>query len=81
MFIFYLLAKTPYLVVTDKRVFCVSDFGRKLSIPLNKITVVVTHRWFKQLHIAAPTGRMHLFGVRNTAQLYDVINALLNEKQ
>lgn len=81
VFVFYLLAKTPYLVVTDKRVFYVSDFGRKLSLPMNKITVTVTHWWFKQLHIAAPAGRIHLFGVRNTAELYDMISALLNEKQ
>ena len=79
--VLYLLAKTPYLVVTDKRVFYVSDFGRKLSMPLNKLTVTVTHWWFKQLHIAAPTGRIHLFGVKNTAELYDIITALLNEKQ
>lgn len=79
--VLYLLAKTPYLVVTDKRVFYVSDFGRKLSMPLNKITVTVTHWWFKQLHIAAPTGRIHLFWVKNTAELYDMITALLNDKQ
>jgi hypothetical protein len=78
---FYLMAKTPYLVVTDKRVFYVSDFGRKLSIPMNKITVTVTHQWFRQLHIAAPTGRIHLFWVRNTAELYDTITALLNDRQ
>lgn len=81
VFIFYLLAKTPYLVVTDKRVFYVTDFGRKLSLPLNQITVTVTHQWFRQLHICAPVGRIHLFWVRNTAELYDIINALLNEKQ
>ena len=81
VFVFYLLAKTPYLVVTDKRVFYVSDFGRKLSLPLNKITVTVTHSWFRQLHIAAPAGRIHLFGVRNTAELYDIIAALINEMQ
>ncbi len=79
--VFYLLAKTPYFAVTDKRVFYVSDFGRKLSLPLNQITVTVTHQWFRQLHIGAPTGRIHLFWVRNTAELYDIINALLNEKQ
>ena len=79
--VLYLAAKTPYLVVTDKRVFYVSDFGRKLSIPMNKITVTVTHHWFRQLHIAAPTGRIHLFWVRNTAELYDMITALINEKQ
>ena len=79
--VFYLLAKTPYLVVTDKRVFYVSDFGRKLSLPMNKISVTVTHQWFKQLHIGATTGRIHLFWVRNTAELYDIINAVLNEKQ
>ena len=81
LFLFYMMAKTPYLVVTDKRVFYVSDFGRKLSIPLNKITVTVTHHWFRQLHIGAPTGRIHLFWVRNTAELYDIIAALINEKQ
>ena len=79
--VLYLLAKTPYLVVTDKRVFYVSDFRRKLSIPLNKVTVCVTHWWFKQLHIAGPAGRIFLFGVKNTAELYDTICALLNEKQ
>ena len=79
--LFYLLAKTPYFVVTDKRVFYVSDFGRKLSLPLNQITVTVTHWFFCQLHVGAPAGRIHLFWVRNTAELYDVINALLNEKQ
>lgn len=81
LLVVYLLAKTPYLVVTDKRVFYVSDFGRKLSLPMNKITVTVTHRWFRQLHICAPTGRIHLFWVKNTAALYDMINAVLNEKQ
>ena len=78
---FYLAAKTPYLVVTDKRVFYVSDFGRKLSIPMNKITVAVTHKWFGQLHIAAPTGRIYLFGVRNTAEVHDIITAVINEMQ
>lgn len=81
LLVLYLLAKTPYLAVTDKRVFYVSDFGRKLSLPLDKITVTVTHWWFKQLHIAAPAGRIHLFWVRNTAELYDMITALINEKQ
>lgn len=81
VFLFYMLAKTPYLVVTDKRVFYVSDFGRKLSIPMNKITVTVTHWFFRQLHIGAPAGRIHLFWVRNTAELYDTITAVQNEKQ
>ena len=79
--VLYLLAKTPYLVVTDKRVFYVSDFGHKLSMPLNRLTVVASHRFFRQLHIAAATGRIHLFWVRNNAQIYDMICALLNEKQ
>lgn len=79
--LFYLAAKTPYFVVTDKRVFYVSDFGRKLSLPITKLTVVVSHNWFGQLHVAAPTGRIHLFWLKNTAELYDVITALLNEKQ
>lgn len=81
MFLFYMLAKTPYLVVTDKRVFYVSDFGRKLSIPMNKVTVTVTHWFFRQLHIGAPAGRIHLFWVRNTAELYDTITAVQNEIQ
>ena len=81
VFVFYKLAKTPYIVVTDKRVFYVSDFGRKLSIPMNKINVVVTFSWFKQLHICAAVGRIHLFWVRNTAELYDIITAVINEKQ
>lgn len=81
VFALYRAAKTPYLVVTDKRVFYVSDFGRKLSIPMSKINVVVTFPWFKQLHVCAPVGRIHLFWVRNTAELYDLITALINEKQ
>lgn len=79
--VLYLLAKTPYFVVTNKRVFFVTDFGRKLSLPISKITVIVTHRWFNQLHVAAPTGRIHLFWMRNAAELYDVINAQINEIQ
>ena len=81
VFLLYRVAKTPYVVVTDKRVFYVSDFGRKLSIPMNKINVVVTFPWFRQLHICAPVGRIHLFWVRNTADLYDIITAVINEKQ
>ena len=79
----YLLSRVLkiHLVVTTKRVYLKAPFAARLNLPLRRISAVGTglFHYLSITSAAGFAGQIRLFFVPKYLEVYDTINALLNE--
>lgn len=68
------------LIVSNVRVYGRIPFGKKLDLPLDKISAVGTS-FLKGIDVGTSSGRIHLKFVKNRDEIYSVIGKLLIERQ
>ena len=68
------------LVVTDKRVYGRTAFGKQVDLPLDSISAVGTSM-FKGIAVATSSGRIKFLGISNRDDIHKVISQLLVERQ
>lgn len=75
----YIFSKNM-LVVTDKRVYGKTSFGKQVDLPLDSISAVGTSL-FKGIAVGTSSGRIKFLGISNRNEIYEVIKKILAERQ
>ena len=78
--VFYLSAKKIQLTVTDKRVYGTAVFGKRVDIPLDKISAVGTGA-FKGISVTSSSGAIKFTMISNNNEIHAEISKLLLERQ
>lgn len=84
VFIFFLLtylyARKMHIVVSNKRVYGESVFGRKVDLPIDSISAI-GKKWFKGIGVATSAGKIVFFGFKNRDEIYETVSNLLVKRQ
>ena len=78
-FIFWSFSKMS-IIITDKRVYGTSSFGRRVDLPLDSITAVSTS-WFSGITVSTASGVIKFYCIKNSSVVYESINVLLINRQ
>lgn len=77
---FYLYSSKMQLIVTDKRVYGKTAFGKQVDLPLDSISAVGTSM-LKGITVATSSGKIKFLGISNRDDIHKVISQLLIERQ
>ena len=78
--ILFFATSTCSMTITDKRVYGKTSFGKRVDLPLDSISAVATGM-FKGLTVATSSGKIQFFDIANQAEMYEILNTLLVERQ
>ncbi len=78
--IFYALTSKTSLTVSNKRVFGTAAFGKRVDLPLDKISAVGTSM-LKGIAITTSSGAIKFFMISNHNEIHSAIAKLLVERQ
>ena len=76
---FWAIAKME-INVTDKRVYGIARFGKRVDLPLDSISAVSTGI-LKGIAVATSSGKIHFTGISNNKEIHGAISKLLMERQ
>lgn len=79
--IFLCWYSTSDIVVTDKRVYGRACFGKRVDLPLDKISAVSTMYMFKIIGVSTSSGIIRFMYVENANEIHEIINRLLLDRQ
>ena len=80
IFIVYLITKSMSIVVTDKRVYGKTYFGRSVDLPLDSISAVGS-TWLKGIAVSTSSGRIAFLLIKNAKDIHTAIRSLLINRQ
>ena len=80
LLIFAAAIQKTEITVTDKRVYGITTFGKRVDLPFDSISAV-SMSIFKGIAIGTSSGRIVFKGIGNRDDLYATINKLLIERQ
>ena len=80
LLLFYFYSSKMQIIVTDKRVYGKAAFGKKVDLPLDKISAVV-QIVFHGLTVVTAGGKVTFVGIKNRDEVYMAITDLLMERQ
>ena len=78
--IFYFMNRKVSLTVTDKRVYGTAAFGKRVDLPLDKISAVGTSA-FKGIAVTSASGAIKFSMIKNNDEMHHAISQLLMERQ
>lgn len=81
LLIMIMFANDPIIVVTNKRVFGKTIFGRQVDLPLDSISAVGYFSYFKELRISTSSGIIKFAFLKNSEQVYNIVSQLLSQRQ
>lgn len=68
-----IINKSSYLVVTDKRVYGKSGFGKRVDIPIRQVSAVGQSNFFQNVTVASSSGKISFF-LSNVNEVATIIN-------
>lgn len=68
------------LVVTDKRVYGNTSFGKQVDLPLDSVSAVAIYR-NNGISVATSSGKILFNKIKNRAEIYQIISSLLVNRQ
>ena len=80
LWIFYWVISKMQIVVTDKRVYGKTSFGKQVDLPLDSISAVGTSV-FKGIAVGTSSGRIKFLGISNRNEIYEEIKKILADRQ
>lgn len=78
--LFYAWVSKTSLTVTDKRVYGTAAFGKRVDLPLDKISAVGTSM-FKGIAVTSASGAIKFLMIANHNEIHAAISGLLLERQ
>lgn len=78
--LFFRIQSYIEIVVTNKRVYGKTCFGRRVDLPLDSISTVGTS-WFKGIAVATSSGKISFILLKNAKSIHKEITALLIDRQ
>ena len=79
-FVVYFAMHKIELTVTDKRVYGIASFGKRVELPLDSISAVGTGL-FNSITIATSSGKIAFVGVQNRNEVHKALSGLLIGRQ
>lgn len=76
----YNMTKKGELSVTNKRVYGIALFEKRVDLPLDSISAVGTS-WLWGVDVGTSSGRIHFKLVKNKNEIHSVLSKLLMERQ
>jgi len=76
----YFLAEKSELIVTNKRCYGKTIFGKRVDLPLDSVSAISTSL-LKGISISTSSGRITFYGISNRDDMHKSLNALLVERQ
>ena len=77
----YLALRNSELTVTDKRIYGVVAWGKRVDLPLDSISATSTKKFLKTLSVSTSSGFIRFRLVKNYDEIYNIINNLLINRQ
>ena len=77
--IFYYATHKIELTITDKRVYGVATFGKRVDLPLDSVSSVGTGH--NKIAVATSSGKIVFWGIKNYEEIHKSLSALLVERQ
>lgn len=68
------------LVITDKRVYGVATFGKRVDLPIDSISAAGISSW-GGVDVGTSSGRIHFKLIKNKNEMHSVLNNLLMQRQ
>lgn len=68
------------MIITTKRIYGKTKFGKRVSIPLNNISFVSLSS-FSGISLGTSSGIVKFYGVKDRNTVYEKVSQLLNNKQ
>ncbi len=78
--LFYLINHKMEIVVTDKRVYGKTSWGKRVDLPLDSISAVGTGL-LKSIAVGTSSGRIHFYLIKNRDEVHEEISKLLSSRQ
>ena len=78
--IFYMWISKMEMIISDKSVYGVAAFGKRVDLPLDSISAVGMNI-FKGIAVSTSSGRIVFHGIKNRDEIHEVLSALLIERQ
>lgn len=78
-FLYFVISKEQ-IVVTNKRVYGRTSFGKQVDLPLDSISAVATSL-FKGIAVGTSSGRIKFLGISNRNEIYEEIKKILADRQ
>ena len=78
--IFYNVSSKIELTVTNKRVYGITAFGKRVDLPLDMISAIGTS-WFKGVAVTTASGAIKFRFIKNRDEIHREISKLLVERQ
>lgn len=75
------LLSTYKLTVTNRRVYGVVKFRKRVDLPMDSISSVSITPWSKGCSISTSSGNINFLGMKNYQNIYECLNRLLIERQ
>lgn len=80
LLVFYLDINKMQIVVTDKRVYGRTSFGKQVDLPLDSISAVGTSL-FKGISVGTSSGKISFLAISNRDEIYGEIKKILADRQ
>ena len=79
--VFYFAVTGNNIIVTDKRVIGKTFFGKKVDLPIDKISAVSSFSLLKGVGVATSSGVIRFAFVKNATEVNEALSSLLIERQ
>lgn len=79
--ILYFALHSYQLIVTDKRVYGKTTFGKRIDLPLDSISAISKMNFLKGVSVSTSSGRIKFLVLKNSNEIYDMLSQLLLERQ
>lgn len=77
----YLMSYKTEMIVTDKRIFGKSLFGKRVDLPFDSISSISKIKLLKGISAATSSGKISFLLITNNEAIYEKISKLLIERQ
>jgi hypothetical protein len=78
--VYYMYVSKTELIITDRRVYGKTAFGKRVDLPLDSISAVGTSM-FKGIMVATSSGKIKFLCIKNRNDIHKELSALLINRQ
>lgn len=79
--ILFLWLRSYQLTITDKRVYGIAAFGKRVDLPVDSISAISKIRLFKGIGVSTSSGKIKFLNLKNYHSIYDSLIQLLITRQ
>lgn len=80
LIVFFMIVKQNKIIVTDKRIYGQTPFGKRVDLPLDSVSAVST-AWFNGISVATSSGKISFLLIKNSKEIHTAISQLLIDRQ